>query len=59
MSWKQNEINNEAKREAEQERRRIAWRDWLEMLAIYAMVASIAALWLVFMGLMFRIIIKN
>jgi len=57
MSWQQNDIYNEAKREAEQERR-IAWRDWLEMLAFYAMVASIVAMWLVFMGLMFRIIIN-
>ena len=58
MSWQQNDIYNEAKREAEQERR-IAWREWLEMLAFYAMFASIVAMWLVFMGLMFRIIIKN
>ena len=57
MSWQQNDIYNEAKREAEQERR-IAWRNWLEMLAFYAMFASVAVIWFVFMGFLFKIIIN-
>jgi len=58
MSWQQNDIYNEAKREAEQERRRIAWRDWLETLAFWAMFASIAVMWFLFMGFLFKIIIN-